>query len=90
MRPDRLNSGRAQRYGTQSYEVTQAGRPVIYVWPVRNVRRLEVRRRAVGLSDMAAYVELLGETSGAEVVWDPRLTVRGLRQIEEAATPIIY
>lgn len=85
-----LNAGRAQRYGTQSYEVTQEGRPVIYVWPVRNARRLEVRRRAVGLSDMAAYVELLGETSGAEVVWDPRLTVRRLRQIEEAATPIVY
>lgn len=85
-----LNAGRAQRYGTQSYEVTQDGRPAIYVWPVRNARRLEARRRAVGLSDMASYVQLLGETGGAEVVWNPRLTVRALRKIEAAASPIVY
>lgn len=72
---------RPQRYGTQSYQTNVGGETVIYVWPVEHPERLDSLREAIGTCPMAEYVRLLEETSGAQVVYDPALTVDSLKRI---------
>lgn len=72
---------RPQRYGTQSYQTNVGGETVIYVWPVEHPEQLDSLREAIGTCPMAEYVRLLEETSGAQVVYDPALTVDSLKRI---------
>lgn len=72
---------RPQRYGTQSYQTNVGGETVIYVWPVAHPERLDSLRGSIGTCPMAEYVRLLEETSGAQVVCDPALTVDSLKRI---------
>ena len=72
---------RPQRCGTQSYQTNVGGETVIYVWPVEHPERLDSLREAIGTCPMAEYVRLLEETSGAQVVCDPALTVDSLKRI---------
>lgn len=72
---------RPQRYGTQSYQTNVGGETVIYVWPVEHPEQLDSLREAIGTCPMAEYVRLLEETSGAQVVCDPALTVDSLKRI---------
>ncbi len=72
---------RPQRYGTQSYQTNVGGETVIYVWPVEHPEQLDSLRGSIGTCPMAEYVRLLEETSGAQVVYDPALTVDSLKRI---------
>ena len=72
---------RPQRYVTQSYQTNVGGETVIYVWPVEHPEQLDSLREAIGTCPMAEYVRLLEETSGAQVVYDPALTVDSLKRI---------
>lgn len=72
---------RPQRCGTQSYQTNVGGETVIYVWPVAHPERLDSLRGSIGTCLMAEYVRLLEEASGAQVVYDPALTVDSLKRI---------
>lgn len=76
----RMKEGKPQRYGTQSYTVTVDGKQVVYIWPVEDARKLGELRREIGAVPIEAYVGLLQETFGCEVVYDPELTVRQMKK----------
>ena len=85
-----MREGRRQRFGTQSYQTVVDGKPVLYIWPVRNARRLNVRRQQINTCTIEEYVALLGESSGSEVVYDPKMTVKQLKRIIEKQEAVTY
>lgn len=85
-----MREGRPQRFGTQSYQTVVDGKPVLYIWPVRNARRLNVRRQQINTCTIEEYVALLGESSGSEVVYDPKMTVKQLKRIIEKQEAVTY
>lgn len=85
-----MREGRPQRFGTQSYQTVVDGKPVLYIWPVRNARRLNVRRQQINTCTIEEYVALLGESSGSEVIYDPKMTVKQLKRIIEKQEAVTY
>lgn len=85
-----MREGRRQRFGTQSYQTVVDGKPTLYIWPVRNARRLNVRRQQINTCTIEEYVALLGESSGSEVVYDPKMTVKQLKRIIEKQEAVTY
>ena len=85
-----MREGRRQRFGTQSYQTVVDGKPTLYIWPVRNARRLNVRRQQINTCTIEEYVALLGESSGSEVIYDPKMTVKQLKRIIEKQEAVTY
>lgn len=85
-----MREGRRQRFGTQSYQTVVDGKPTLYIWPVRNARRLNARRQQINTCTIEEYVALLGESSGSEVVYDPKMTVKQLKRIIEKQEAVTY
>ena len=85
-----LREGRPLGFGTQSYQTVVDGKPVLYIWPVRHARRLSARRQQINTCTIEEYVALLGESSGSEVVYDPKMTVKQLKRIIEKQEAVTY
>ena len=80
-----MREGRPQRFGTQSYQTVVDGKPTLYIWPVRNARRQQINTCTI-----EEYVALLGESSGSEVIYDPKMTVKQLKRIIEKQEAVTY
>ena len=81
----RLHEGKAQQYGTQAYTFTENGRQQLYIWPVEAPEHLNRRRSEAGIASMEDYLRLLRESTGCEVIYDPKLTVEQLKKMESDA-----
>lgn len=79
-----MNKGRKQLYGTQTRAkhiviTTEDATPHItnYVWPVRNPRKLDIRRSKAGLGTMQQQATAHKHT-GYDMVFDPTLSKRDI------------
>ncbi len=75
-----MNCGKPQKYGTQSYTVTENGNQVIYIWPVEDPETLDTLRSQAGLGTIQEYMLTLKAATGFEVIYDPELTVREMHR----------
>lgn len=69
---------KAQIYGTQAYTLQIEGIQRTYIWPVENPDEIDQLRKRMGLGSLKEYMEILRATSGQEVFYDPKLTVKDL------------
>lgn len=75
-----MYEGKPQKYGTQSYTVNVDGKQMIYIWPVSNPRKLNRLRKEINTCSIEEYVLLLKESSGMEVIYEPKLTVKEMKK----------
>lgn len=75
-----MYEGKPQKYGTQSYTVNVDGKQMIYIWPVNNPRKLNRLRKEINTCSIEEYVLLLKESSGMEVIYEPKLTVKEMKK----------
>ena len=75
-----MYEGKPQKYGTQSYTVNVDGKQMIYIWPVSNPRKLNCLRKEINTCSIEEYVLLLKESSGMEVIYEPKLTVKEMKK----------
>lgn len=78
-----MKQNRPQRYGTQSVQFGSPEAMQLYLWPVECPAKLDSLRASVGLSPIAAYLEVLTQTTGVEAKFDPQLTVEELNALRE-------
>ena len=78
-----MKQNRPQRYGTQSVQFGSPEAMQLYLWPVECPANLDSLRVSVGLSPIAAYLEVLTQTTGVEAKFDPQLTVEELNALRE-------
>lgn len=81
-----MGQNKPQRYGSQSVQFGEAGQLQLYLWPVESPDLLDSLRASVGLSPMSEYLQLLSDTTGSEVVFDPAITVEQLVAMRQRAT----
>ena len=62
------------------YTVNVDGKQMIYIWPVSNPRKLNRLRKEINTCSIEEYVLLLKESSGMEVIYEPKLTVKEMKK----------
>lgn len=70
-----MNEGRAQKFGTQTFQMSNSGGNVNTVWPVVNQDSLNTWRAGVGLPTMEQYFAIARDSLGVEMVMDSTLTL---------------
>lgn len=78
-----MKQNRPQRYGTQSVQFGAPEAMQLYLWPVECPAKLDSLRASVGLSPIAAYLEVLTQTTGVEAKFDPQITIEELNALRE-------
>lgn len=76
-----MKQNRPQRYGTQSVQFGAPEAMQLHLWPVECPAKLDSLRASVGLSPIAAYLEVLTQTTGLEAKFDPQMTVEKLNAL---------
>lgn len=75
-----MYEGKPQKYGTQSYTTTVEGKQMTYIWPVEEPEKINDLRKGIGECSIEEYVMILEQTSGCKVIFDPKLTVKIMKQ----------
>jgi hypothetical protein len=68
-----MNAGKAQIYGTQTFQGSDQKN---YVWPIEDVENLQKRRDSISLPSMAEYFKISKEKYNIEMVWDKTLSLK--------------
>ena len=73
-----MKEDKRQLYGTQTKSFSELigdeKKTVVYMWPIESPESIDSLRATVGLPPIAWYLDILKETYGHDVIWDPALT----------------
>jgi len=76
-----MYEGRAQKFGTQTFQTSNAGNNINTVWPVINQDSLNTWRADVGLPTMEEYFSIARDSMGVEMVIDSTLSLETANRI---------
>ena len=73
-----MKENKKQRYGTQTKSFSELiddeKKTSVYMWPIENPESIDSLRATIELPPIAWYLDILKQTYGHDVIWDPSLT----------------